>query len=68
MQVYKDNSWQTVNKHTTICSMLNEHTNIMDNAYERLKPQLTDKVRNKYDEYILIICIYKIDSIHSTDS
>ena len=51
MQIYKGNGWETVNKHTTISSMLNKHTNIVDNAFERLKPELTDKVRDNYDEY-----------------
>ena len=51
MQIYKGNRWKTVNKHTTISSMLNKHTNIVDNAFERLKPELTDKVRDNYDEY-----------------
>ena len=51
MQIYKDDNWETVNKYTTVCSMLQKHTNVVDNAYERLKPELNDKIKNKYDAY-----------------
>ena len=33
MQIYKDDNWETVNKYTTVCSMLQKHTNVVDNAY-----------------------------------
>ena len=51
MKVYEDNEWITVNKRATICSMYNRHEKIMNTEFERLKPELTEKVRNGYSEY-----------------
>ena len=51
MHIYKDNEWEKVNKQLTICSMYNKHEKIIENAFERLKPELTDTVRDNYNEY-----------------
>ena len=51
MKVYEDNEWITVNKRATICSMYNKHEKIMNTEFERLKPELSEKVREKYNEY-----------------
>ena len=51
MKVYEDNEWITVNKKATICSMYNRHEKIMNREFERLKPELTKQVRDKYSEY-----------------
>ena len=51
MHIYKDNDWEKVNKQLTICSMYNKHEKIIENEFERLKPELTDTVRDNYKEY-----------------
>jgi hypothetical protein len=51
MKVYEENEWKTVNKKRTVCSMYTKHEKIVDTEFERLKPELSDKVRNNYDEY-----------------
>jgi hypothetical protein len=51
MHIYKDTDWEKVNKQLTICSMYNKHEKIIESEFERLKPQLTEKVRDNYNEY-----------------
>ena len=51
MHIYKDNDWEKVNKQLTICSMYNKHEKIIESEFERLKPELTDTVRDNYNEY-----------------
>ena len=51
MQVYQENEWKTVNKQKTINSMYNKHEKIINTEFERLKPELTAKVRDNYNEY-----------------
>ena len=51
MHIYKDNEWEKVNKQLTICSMYNKHEKIIESEFERLKPELTDTVRDNYNEY-----------------
>jgi hypothetical protein len=51
MHIFKDNDWEKVNKQLTICSMYNKHEKIIENEFERLKPELTDTVRDNYKEY-----------------
>ena len=51
MHIYKDNDWEKVNKQLTICSMYNKHEKIIESEFERLKPELTDAVRDNYNEY-----------------
>ena len=51
MKIYEDNGWIVVNKKATICSMYNRHEKIMNNEFERLKSELSDEVRNGYNEY-----------------
>ena len=58
MHIYKDNDWEKVNKQLTICSMYNKHEKIIESEFERLKPELTDTVRDNYNEY-------KKSTIHS---
>ena len=31
--------------------MLKKHSDVVDNAYERLKPELTDKIKHNYNQY-----------------
>jgi len=51
MHIFKDNDWEKVNKQLTICSMYNKHEKIIESEFERLKPELTDAVRDNYNEY-----------------
>jgi len=51
MHILKENEWEKVNKQLTICSMYNKHEKIIESEFERLKPELTDKVRDNYKEY-----------------
>jgi len=51
MHIFKENDWEKVNKQLTICSMYNKHEKIIENEFERLKPELTDTVRDNYNEY-----------------
>jgi hypothetical protein len=51
MHIYKDNDWEKVNKQLTICSMYNKHEKIIESEFERLTPELTDTVRDNYNEY-----------------
>ena len=51
MHIYKENDWEKVNKQLTICSMYNKHEKIIESEFERLKPELTDTVRDNYNEY-----------------
>jgi hypothetical protein len=51
MHIFKKNEWEKVNKQLTICSMYNKHEKIIESEFERLKPQLTEKVRDNYNEY-----------------
>ena len=51
MHIYKENGWEKVNKQLTICSMYNKHEKIIESEYERLKPELTEQVRENYNEY-----------------
>ena len=51
MHIFRENEWTKVNKQLTICSMYNKHEKIIESEFERLKPQLTDKVRDNYNEY-----------------
>ena len=51
MHIYKESGWEKVNKQLTICSMYNKHEKIIESEFERLKPELTDKVRDNYNEY-----------------
>ena len=51
MYIYKENGWEKVNKQLTICSMYNKHEKIIESEYERLKPELTEQVRENYNEY-----------------
>ena len=51
MHILKENEWEKVNKQLTICSMYNKHEKIIESEFERLKPELTDTVRDNYKEY-----------------
>ena len=51
MHIFKETDWEKVNKQLTICSMYNKHEKIIENEFERLKPELTDTVRDNYNEY-----------------
>jgi hypothetical protein len=51
MHILKDNKWEKVNKQLTICSMYNKHEKIIESEFERLKPELTDTVRDNYKDY-----------------
>ena len=51
MHIFKENEWEKVNKQLTICSMYNKHEKIIESEFERLKPELTDTVRDNYKEY-----------------
>ena len=51
MHIFRENEWEKVNKQLTICSMYNKHEKIIESEFERLKPQLTEKVRDNYNEY-----------------
>ena len=51
MHIYKDNDWEKVNKQLTICSMYNKHEKIIESEFERLKPELTETVRDNYKDY-----------------
>ena len=51
MHILKENKWEKVNKQLTICSMYNKHEKIIESEFERLKPELTDTVRDNYNEY-----------------
>ena len=51
MHILKENEWEKVNKQLTMCSMYNKHEKIIESEFERLKPELTDKVRDNYKEY-----------------
>ena len=51
MHIFKENDWEKVNKQLTICSMYNKHEKIIESAFERLKPELTEQVRDNYNEY-----------------
>ena len=51
MHILKDNKWEKVNKQLTICSMYNKHEKIIESEFERLKPELTETVRDNYKDY-----------------
>jgi hypothetical protein len=51
MHILKENEWEKVNKQLTLCSMYTKHEKIIESEFERLKPELTDKVRDNYKEY-----------------
>jgi DNA-directed RNA polymerase subunit RPC12/RpoP len=51
MHILKENEWEKVNKQLTICSMYNKHEKIIESEFERLKPELTDTVKDNYKEY-----------------
>jgi hypothetical protein len=51
MHILKENEWEKVNKQLTMCSMYNKHEKIIESEFERLKPELTDTVRDNYNEY-----------------
>jgi hypothetical protein len=51
MHILKENEWEKVNKQLTLCSMYNKHEKIIESEFERLKPELTDTVRDNYKEY-----------------
>ena len=51
MHIFRENEWEKVNKQLTICSMYNKHEKIIESEFERLKPELTDTVRDNYREY-----------------
>jgi hypothetical protein len=51
MHILKENKWEKVNKQLTICSMYNKHEKIIESEFERLKPELTETVRDNYKDY-----------------
>ena len=52
MHIFKNNDWEKVNKQLTICSLCITNTKkIIENEFERLKPELTETVRDNYKEY-----------------
>jgi len=51
MHIFEENEWAKVNKQLTVCSMYNKHEKIIESEFERLKPELTDTVRDNYNEY-----------------
>ena len=51
MHILKENKWEKVNKQLTICSMYNKHEKIIESEFERLKPELTETVRDNYNDY-----------------
>ena len=51
MHIFRENDWEKVNKQLTICSMYNKHEKIIESEFERLKPELTEKVRDNYNDY-----------------
>ena len=51
MHILKESKWEKVNKQLTICSMYNKHEKIIESEFERLKPELTETVRDNYKDY-----------------